>query len=258
MKIGWILFKKELLESARNYKWLWMPVIFVLFGLTEPLTAYYLPDILNSVGDLPEGTIIEIPTPSSGEVLISTIGQFNTFGVLIIVLAFMGIVSGERKSGRAAMVLVKPISYSAYIYSKWLASMVLVWSSYIVGMLASWYYINLLFEDIKAGLFLQTLGVYGVWLTFILTLVIFFSSLVKTSGLAAFYTLGISIILTFLSSSLPETLKWSPAQLTVYSSNILLQKTWPHDLTITLLFTGLFCLLIMIVVPSLFKKKELT
>jgi ABC-2 type transport system permease protein len=258
MWITWVLFKKEIMESARNFKWLWMPVVFILFGVTEPLTAYYLPDILQSLGDLPEGAVIEIPTPSSAEVLMSTISQMNTLGVLVIVLAFMGIVSGERKSGAAAMILVKPVSYHAYIYSKWAAALLLIWASYILGLASTWYYINLLFENISPAAFFQSLAVYGLWLMFLLTMLLFFSSLVKASGAAAFSAIAVSIILSFLSGSLPEKMKWSPSGLSSYIPELVSGQGWTGDLTIGMVCTGGLCLLLLILTPILFQQKELT
>ncbi|MCA1054494.1 ABC transporter permease [Rossellomorea aquimaris] len=258
MKIAWVLFRKEMKESARNFKWIWMPIVFMIIGLTEPLTAYYLPDILDSIGDLPDGAVIEIPPPSSPEILMSTIGQFNTLGVLLIVLSFMSTISGERKNGTAAMVLVKPVSYHAYIYSKWAGSFVLLWVSYLAGMVSSWYYINLLFEDISADRFFQSLFVYGVWLTFILTMLIFFSSLVKASGLAAFSTIAISLVLSFISGTLPEAMKWSPSRLSSYVADILNGLGWSGDLNAALMVTGLVCILLLFLTPHLFRKKELT
>jgi ABC-2 type transport system permease protein len=258
MKLVWVLFKKELMESARNFKWLWVPIVFIVLGLTEPLTAYYLPEILNSVGDLPEAAVIDIPPPSAGEVLMSTISQFNMIGVLVIVLGFMGIISSERKNGTAAMVLVKPVSYNAYIFSKWGGSLLLIWVSYIFGMLSSWYYINLLFENIPASAFFQSLFVFGMWLTFIMTMLLFFSSLVKASGIAAFSTIAVSIILGFLSSSLPEKMKWSPSRLSSYVMEIVNGEGWSGDLTVTMMVTGVLCLLLLLLTPILFKSKELT
>ncbi|MGM0839710.1 MAG: ABC transporter permease [Bacillota bacterium] len=257
MKTCWILFRKEMLELTRNYKLIWMPIVFILFGLTEPLTAFYLPDIIQSVGDLPDGTVISIPTPSSEEVLLSTISQFNTFGVLIIVLGFMGMIAGERKSGNAVMVLVKPVSYASYIYSKWMAAFVLVWVSYGLGMLSGWYYIHVLFNGIDFTSFVQGFFVYGLWLTFILTMVVFFSSLVKTSGLAAFFTIGIAILLTFVSGFMTRTLKWSPSQLTNYVNEVILHNTWPDHLTGTIILTTILCLAILLIAPPLYKKKDL-
>ncbi|MGM0854299.1 MAG: ABC transporter permease [Bacillota bacterium] len=257
MKTVWVLFRKEMQELTRNYKMIWMPIVFILFGLTEPLTAFYLPDIINSVGDLPEGTVISVPTPSSEEVLLSTISKFSTFGVLIIVLGFMGMIAGERNSGNAVMVLVKPVSYAAYIYSKWMAAFVLVWVSYGLGMISSWYYIHVLFKGIDFTVFVQGLLVYGLWLTFILTLVVFFSSLVKVSGLVAFYTIGIAILLTIVSGYMTRTLKWSPGQLSNYVNEIVLHSTWPDHLTGTIILTTILCLAILLIAPPLFKKKDL-
>lgn len=257
MKTVWVLFRKEMLELTRNYKMIWMPIVFILFGLTEPLTAFYLPDIIHSVGDLPEGTVISIPTPSSEEVLLSTISQFSTFGVLIIVLGFMGMIAGERKSGNAVMVLVKPVSYAAYIYSKWMAAFVLVWVSYGLGMISSWYYIHVLFNGIGITAIVQGFLVYGLWLTFILTMVVFFSSLVKTSGLAGFVTIGITLLLTVVSGYMTKTLKWSPGQLSNYVNEIVLYSTWPDHLTGTIIFTIILCLAILLIAPPLYKKKDL-
>ncbi|PFA70771.1 ABC transporter permease [Bacillus sp. AFS015802] len=257
MRIGWVLFKKEMLELIRNYKIIWMPIVFILFGLTEPLTAYYMPEILQSFGDLPEGTVISIPTPSSGEVLLSIMSQFSTFGVLVIVLGFMGTVAGERKSGNAVMVLVKPVPYTSYIFSKWSAALVLVWVSYSLGMLSGLYYIYLLFDVIDFHTFLQGFLVYGLWLTFIMTLVIFFSSLVRTPGLAAFYTIGSIMLITFLSGYMTKTLKWSPGQLANYINDLIIQARWTENLTGAIILTTALCFTILLITPILSRKKEL-
>ncbi|WP_456274375.1 ABC transporter permease [Bacillus sp. AK031] len=257
MKQFTVLLRKELLESRRNFKWLWMPIVFILFGITEPLSAYYMPDILNAVGNLPDGAVIKIPTPTSEEVLLSTIGQYSTMGVLIIVLAFMGTVSGEKKNGCASLVLVKPVSYFNYILSKWTAAIIVVWVSYGLGMLSSWYYINILFENISAAEFLQSLVIYGFWLSFVVTLTVFFSSITSSSGFAAFSAIGVSVLLSFVSSTLSEQLQWSPSQLSAYVAEILIDGNWSSELTLTLAVTTLLIGLLLFLSPVLFKKSEL-
>jgi ABC-2 type transport system permease protein len=258
MKQFIVLLKKELLESRRNFKWIWMPIVFILFGITEPLTAYYMPDILDAVGNLPDGAVIEIPPPTSEEVLLSTIGQYSMMGVLVIVLGFMGTVAGERKNGSASLVLVKPVSYHSYILSKWAAAMILVWVSYTLGMLSSWYYINILFENITAEHFLKALVTYGFWLSFIVTLTVFFSSITSSPGFAAFSAIAVSIFLSFLSAALSNQLEWFPSQLSSYTAEILIEGNWSSDLTMTLLTTVLIIIILMIISPALFKKSELS
>lgn len=61
MKQWFTLLNKEFLEMARNYKWVWMPITFVLLGVMDPLTTYYLPEILNSVGGSQKGQYLKYP-----------------------------------------------------------------------------------------------------------------------------------------------------------------------------------------------------
>ncbi|MGM0845358.1 MAG: ABC transporter permease [Bacillota bacterium] len=254
MKQFSVLLRKELLESKRNFKWIWMPLVFILLGITEPLTAYYMPDILDAVGNLPEGAVIEIPPPSSQEILLSVIGQYSTLGALVIVLGFMGTVAGERKNGSATLVLVKPVSYTGYILSKWFAAMIIVSVSYLIGMASGWYYINLLFDGITAADFFQSMLAYGFWLSFIVTLTIFFSSLTSSPGMAAFLTLSTTLFMTFLSSMLANQLKWMPSQITFYVTEILVKENWSFDLTITLIISASIMFILMASAPLFFKR----
>ena len=64
-----VLYRKEMTEMARNYKILWIPIVFILLGVMQPVSSYYMPEILDTFGGLPEGTILEMPTPTGAEVL---------------------------------------------------------------------------------------------------------------------------------------------------------------------------------------------
>src|SRR5437764_8123876 len=125
MNTWFVLFRKEWLEMSRNYKIIWIPLTFILLGLLQPISSYYMPEIMKNASNLPKGAVINIPMPSSGEVLAQTLGQFNQMGVLILVLAFMGIVSAERRSGMIKTILVKPVGYPSYINAKWMSAVLL-------------------------------------------------------------------------------------------------------------------------------------
>ena len=68
MNLWFVLFKKECLEMVRNFKVIWVPLTFLFLAKLIPLTAYYMPKIIDALGGLPEGTVIEIPLPSPGRV----------------------------------------------------------------------------------------------------------------------------------------------------------------------------------------------
>lgn len=54
MRSAWVLYRREMLEMARSYKLIWIPVVFILLGIMQPLTTYYLPEILKASGDVPQ------------------------------------------------------------------------------------------------------------------------------------------------------------------------------------------------------------
>ena len=251
------LFQKEILEMWRNFKWIWVPITFILLGVKEPLTSYYLPQIIKSFGGLPEGAVIEIPPPTAGAVLASGLSQYSTIGVLIIVLGTMGVIAGERKSGVAAMILVKPVSYFSYVTSKWAGSLLLVWFSLFIGYLSTWYYTGQLFEWVAFGEFLQSFVLYGLWLTVVLTVTVFFSSSLLAPGMAGFISLALIIVVSIVSGALSHLLEWSPSQLTSYASALLTVGELPDDTMPTSLLAILVIVILLWLSVFLFKKKEL-
>jgi len=208
-----VLFAKEMLEMARSYKLIWLPIVFVLLGVMQPVVSYYLPDILAGAGNLPEGAVIEIPLPSGAEVLSQTLQQYNTLGLLIVALSCMTAISGERASGTAALMLVKPISKGAFVTSKWAAMALLVIASLTLGYIAAWYYTTLLIGTVAFGLVIGSLAIYGLWLLFVGTLSLLFSALFKGGAPAAFAALASAGALTIAGSLWSEALAWSPSLL---------------------------------------------
>ncbi|WHX98920.1 ABC transporter permease subunit [Neobacillus sp. DY30] len=254
----WItLFQKEILEMWRNFKWIWVPITFILLGVTEPLTSYYMPQIIKSVGGLPEGAIFEMPTPTAGAVLASGLSKYSTIGVLVIVLGTMGIIAGERKNGVAAMILVKPVSYLFYVTSKWAGSLLLVWISLFIGYISTWYYTGQLFDWVPIVEFFQSFVLYGLWLTVILTVTVFFSAVLLSPGMAGFITLALALVVSIISGALSHLLEWSPSQLTSYAGALLTSGELPNDTLPSSLIALLLIVILLWLSVFFFRKKEL-
>lgn len=251
------IFQKEVLEMWRSKKWIWVPIVFILIAVIDPITTYYMPQILDKAGNLPPGTVIKIPTPSAPEVLAKSLSQFNLLGVLVIVLITMGTVSGERKSGVAELILVKPVSYTSFISAKWASLLLLIWSSYFVSYLLSWYYVGQLFATVPFSDFIISFFIYGIWLTIVLTITLFFSSMLSSSGAAGALSLVVIIVLNSISGMLNQTLKWSPALLPSYTSEYIVSGGISNEsLTATLMVTGIVIALLLVSSVLLFRKKE--
>jgi len=252
-----IILRREWLEIKRNYKWLWIPAVFILLGLMDPITTYYLPQILDSVGGLPEGAKIEIPTPPAEDVFLMTLGQFDFLGLVVIILSSMGLIAGEIKSGTATMIFVKPIQFHSLILAKWSSHLFLLIGSYLLGVFSSWYYINILFEPISFVAFLDSMWLYGLWLIFVLTVTLFISSMTRSPGAAAGLTLVVIVFLQLVSNLLKDYLKWSPSQLSSYAGEMIKGGKYTSDIIVCIVVSILLIVALLIGSVEMVKRKHL-
>lgn len=214
-----LMLRKEYIEMWRNYKWIWVTLVFVLLGLTQPIMTHFLPDIMES--QLPEGAVFEFPIPGPGQVMAESLEQFGLLGVLVLVLSGMGTVASERQSGVAGLILVRPVAWSTYVATKWVAIASLSLAAFGLGYGAAWYYTVQLIGTVDAASAFAAFGLYVLWLLFIGSLTVAFSTLLKTPGAAAAATLLTVIALTVVSGLFDRWLAWSPARLSSLASAVL-------------------------------------
>ncbi|MFK3939342.1 ABC transporter permease [Alkalihalobacillus sp. NPDC078783] len=257
MRQGIVLYQKEMLEMVRNYKMIWIPIVFILLGVMQPISSYFMPELLDTFGGLPEGTVLRMPTPTGAEVFIQVVSNYGLLGVLILVLSAMGVVSAEKQSGAAAMVMIKPVSYTAYILSKWAGLITITLVSLMIGSIASWYYTNLLIGTVPFDRMAQSVLIYSLWLVFVVTLTLFFSTVMKGNGSVAFLTILVVFTLSALTSFMGEKMSWSPAAMTEHSGKILLVGELGSTFIPALLVTLIVMILILFLSVQFFKKKEL-
>ncbi|PAV28125.1 ABC transporter permease [Virgibacillus profundi] len=251
------LFKKEMLENWHNKKWIWVPLVIILIAILDPISNYYLPQIIESVGGVPDGTVIELPEFTPAEVVMMSLGQFSSLGVLIIVLMSMGTIAGERKSGVSELILVKPVSFKNYITAKWAALLVIVWGSLFIGMLASWYYTNLLYGELSLTALLQIVFFYGLWFMLVISLSIFYNTLFKTPGLVAFLTIITIMLMSVITQVFAHVLEWSPNNLSSHIFEMLMTDSIPSDLIGSAIVTIAISIILVAASILTFKNKEL-
>lgn len=238
-----VLFQKELLENWRNYKWLWVPVVIIIITIMDPVMNYFLPEIIESIGNLPDGAVIELPQPSTTEAVMMSIEQLNTLGILVFVLMSMGTIAKEREQGISELILTKPVCIANYVTAKWLSWNLLVWVALIISFVINWYYIQVLYGDLSVTLILQVIFFYGLWLTFIITLVIFFNTCFTNQGVIAFITILTILMMFGIGMIFFKNFMWSPHNMVDYIHTLLVQKKAPADLMktafVTVVATGL-------------------
>ncbi len=250
------LFKKEMIGSFRDRKWLWIPLVFILLTIMDPITNYYLPQILEAVGGLPDGAMIEFPEITGVEAMMMSLSQLSSLGVLVIALSSSGMISSEIKNGVAELILVKPVSFTSYITSKWAALLAIVWSAYLISMFAAWYYIGILYEFIPVADFLLLFVFYGLWLTLVASLSIFYNAICKTPGLVAFLTIGTLIFMSLVTMVFNKYVSWSPNNLLEHIQTMLLTGDIPTELYGASTVTIALSLILIALAINIFRKRE--
>ncbi|MNQ86293.1 putative transmembrane protein YxlG [compost metagenome] len=244
-----------MLEMSRNSKWIWVPLVFILIGVMQPVTTYYTPQIIKSMGSLPEGAVIQIPIPSPQDVIVSTLSQFGTIGILILVLVSMSIVSGERQSGVAGMIMIKPVPHVSYITAKWAGILTLTIVSFGCGYAVAGYYTIELFGKIEVVNLLQGFAVYSLWLAFIVTVTVVFGTWLKSSGAIAFASIATAIVLSLASGLFKPYMTWSPSMLVNHAAALVTKASTDHLLLCVLTSLLLIGLLLSVGV-RLFKGRS--
>ncbi len=218
MKDFTILMHKEWRENVRNYKIYWIPAIFILLGITEPVVNYFLPQILESSGGLPEGTVFELPTPPPEQIMMAVMEQFQTIGIVVLILAYMGTIAGERKSGTATLLYVRPLSFPSYFLSKLVMAAIVSLIGVWLGFLAGYYYTLLFFGNLEVVKLIQMVGTYSVWVLLILAVVLAASAALPNGGLAAASAFAVYLLAQLADGLFGTNWSVSPVKIPQYAA----------------------------------------
>ncbi len=139
-----VLLRKELLESWRTYR---LPVVaglFLFVGLSSPLLARYLPEILKAAGGDQIG-ILQLPTPTAADAVDQLWKNLAQFGAFAAIILAMGAVAGEKDRGTAAFVLSKTASRGGFLGAKVIAIGAVLGVCTALAVAVGWVYTAVLF-----------------------------------------------------------------------------------------------------------------
>lgn len=235
------IFKQEWKESWRNKRIIWVPVALMLLAAMQPLTLYFLPDILASGGNLPEGTVIEIPTPTPAEVLLSVSEQLQQIGLLIVLLSAMHTFSQERTLGTLAWLKSLNIPATRIVISKWAHYVLLASLSLVLAQLTAVYYTLILFDSFDLADFALSTLLLVVHFIFQLSIFFLFAALLESGLVALVLTLGLHFVLSLVLNWVDWG--WMPWNLGGLSGEALIQSiefVWPLVTGILVIIAVLF------------------
>ena len=206
-----VLLRKELLESVRTFRLPIVAGLFLFTGLSSPVLARYLPEIIELAGGDQLG-VIEIPTPMPVDAVDQLVKNLAQFGALAAILLAMPLVSSEKDRGTAAFILTKPVTRRAFLWAKLAGLAVVLGASTLLAVIAGWIYTAILFEPLPV--------VGWLWLTLLVCLWLFafaaltFAGSVVTGSTAAAAGIGFVALLGLgIVSAIPGLGRFTPGGL---------------------------------------------
>ena len=256
---GLAFFRKEIKEILRTSKIYVLPAIFLFFGLSSPLLAKLMPELLKMAGETSEFTIIMKINPSALDSLQQFLKNAAT-GLLAIILVYMGTVLDEKTRGTSILVLTKPLKRTTFIWVKFWAAALLTSFAILLGTVACVYYNMILWpEQPQIGLTVQSgliILVYGLFLT---ALTICASTLASNTMVAAGGAIGAYIIFSILPSFGKLWVKYTPGGLLTQAGKMIVPVSpLAFSETLVTMTITLFATLGLVWVSGLlFKRQEL-
>ncbi|MBC1499655.1 ABC transporter permease subunit [Listeria weihenstephanensis] len=255
------LFQKEQMEQWRSLKWIWLPVVFAILGMMQPLMMYYLPEIMGSMGgsDSGQGAALAelMGVVNAPEVMAGTLSsQFDQLGIIILIVALMGAIISEKNNGMLAFILTRPVRAWQYILAKWFSQALLMFVALGLGYFAAYYYVYLLYDGIAMAHIFAGFGIYFVWLLFLVTTVLALGIIFRSSAVVAMIGAGGAIILELVSGISGWGQIFNPAYLSANASNVIMTGDVKDYFAGNLLMSLLFIVALLIVSILLLTQKN--
>ena len=248
---GYLAFvKKEFTENMKNYRFLILFAIFLVFGIMSAFLAKFTPEILSALAADMEMTSEPVPLDAWKQFYknISGVG-FSAFIIL-----FGNCLSSEYSKGTLVLMVTKGLSRRAVILAKYTVAAALMTVSYWIAYAAAYVYTALLWKDICLSN--VTFAAFLLWIIGFLYLsilmigcVIFkqmFTSILFTGGIVA-----------LISGMIEPIAKFNPFILTSKNVGLISGKIIPAEFIIPAFISVVLSILGLLIAIRLFNKKQL-
>ncbi|HTX92866.1 MAG TPA: ABC transporter permease subunit [Anaerolineales bacterium] len=223
------VFRKEMQEQWRTYRFLIVLAVLAAFGLASPLLAKFTPEMLKAIPGVPAGLLDAIPAPTIADAVTQYIKNMSQFGILLALLMAMGMVVQEKERGTAAFFLTRPVSRETFVLAKFAALTVTFLASLAVAAIGCWYYTYVLFEPLAWGPFLALNGLMLVVFLVYMALALLSSTVAHSQGVAVGLAF-VALLAVGGIGALPVIGEYFPGRLFSWGASLMLGGTgtaWP-------------------------------
>ena len=224
-----VVFRKEMQEQWRTYRFLIVAAVFIAFGMASPLLAKFTPEMLKAIPGVPPEILSAIPAPTVTDAITQYVKNMSQFGILLALLVTMGVVVQEKERGTAAFFLTRPVSRETFLLAKFAALTVIFVISLALAALGCWYYTLVLFAPLAWGAFLALNGLMLVVFLVYMALALLASALARTNGMAVGLAVAALILITGIGA-LPTIGEYFPNRLFSWGATLMMGgkgTAWP-------------------------------
>lgn len=254
MKNLYFFTKKEFFECWRTSRLLILVIIFLIFGLMNPLLAKLTPEIVKmTIGDTMARSI---PEPTSIDSWTQFFKNLTQIGMIVLALMFSGTVNNEVNKGTLVNLVTKGLRRWVIIVGK-MISLVFQWSiCFLLTFLVTWGYTVYYFPDNKSTQLFQ--AVFPLWIfgLLLLSIILLSSTIMRNSYEGLLLTGGTIVILVLLN--LFDKLKYyNPISLVTQNLNFLQETVDFQEYVPAILISILVFALATFLSVRIFNKKKL-
>lgn len=203
--------RKEVFEILRTWRIYVLPALMLFFAVTGPPLARFTPELLTVLAGSQLGAL-QLPEPTVFDAYGQWAQNLSQVALFALIIIYGGIVSSERRSGTAILVLTKPVSRAAFVVVKVLVHSVFLAVILVLGTMLTWGTSAIFFGEAPAGPLWSAAMTWLVLGVVYLSLMTLFSVLIPSgagasgAGLGAFLLLSVAGLWAPLSDYSPAGL----------------------------------------------------
>ncbi len=217
--------KKEVLEAARQYRYLIIFIGVVFFAIATPIMLRLLPKLLEAQMNADLSSFFTINRRTAIQ---NYIGDLVEISYLIIILVFSGTLSDELSFRKLVFPYSKGGSPAGMVFAKFLHNSLTTVLAVFVGFAVNYYYANIVISGEGASIneVMTSALLVSLYFLFGISLAMIFSSLLKKGLTAGIVTLAVSYSMIPLSG-LGVLKKLAPYNLIQAANKFSMEGTLP-------------------------------
>jgi len=204
------LWRLEWLRLVRTRRLLVILCAYAFFGLTGPLTARYLSQILGRLGT--EGVRIEFPAPKPADGIAQFVSNASQICLLVVVMVAGSALAFDARTEMAVFLRTRVGRVREIIIPAYAMSTAAAVAGLVVGSLLAWYETSVLLGAPPAGAMALGIGLGALFLAFAVALTALVAGLVRGTVATIGVTLGVLIGLA-LVGNVGTIGRWLPTRL---------------------------------------------